>query len=74
MNLASSEAVSIRAIAQKIGAFMNKKVQFEISPDMRQGDFVADYKLAESLLSERFTSVDDGLESYISTSGLKAIA
>lgn len=65
LNVAGSEEVSIRQVAERAGKLLGKSPVFHLNPEPRKGDFVADNFRLCSLVRMAFTPLSTGLESVI---------
>ncbi len=66
LNLASSEALSIRGLAEAIGHVTGRSPIFQMSSTARDSDLIADTSLLVGTLAPKFTSLRDGLAKTIS--------
>jgi len=65
LNVASSEARSVRTIACAIGEALGSAVAFETSPRPRAFDLIADTALLQGLLEPRFERFEDGVKELL---------
>ncbi len=61
LNLAGPRAVSIREIAQQIGAEMNREPNFVMADRERETDLVADLTLLNHTVAPKFTDLEIGI-------------
>lgn len=71
LNLAGPDALSIRAMAQSIGALLGRSPIFEISPSCRDSDLVADIGLLADTVSPKFTMFREGLEKVVAAASAR---
>jgi UDP-glucose 4-epimerase len=61
LNMASDTPVSVRTLAERIGAEFGVEPRFEIADVPRASDYVADVSRLRSLVEARFTPIDHAL-------------
>lgn len=69
LNLAGPEALSIRFMAEAVGALVGRAAMFETSASQRDSDLIADTSLLVGVLFPQFTSFGDGLAKVVAAAG-----
>ncbi|OPY62548.1 MAG: UDP-glucose 4-epimerase [Pelotomaculum sp. PtaU1.Bin065] len=67
INVAGSEIISIKKIAQEVGKLLGKKPIYSEVASLRQGNLIADNSFLKSLVKINFTSSTSGLYKTLST-------
>ena len=67
INVAGSDVISIRAIAEKIGAELGVNPIFEISPGVENSDLIGDISLMRKILHSPKINFSQGIKLYLSS-------
>jgi UDP-glucose 4-epimerase len=72
LNVAGSEIVSIKRMADSIGRRLGRAAPFVLSDRQRRFDLVADITLLERVLAPAFTPFEAGIERTVAAAGRSA--
>jgi nucleoside-diphosphate-sugar epimerase len=65
INVAGDNVISIRAIAEKISEYLNKKSNLKVLNRRRTFDLIADISLLQRTVNPAFTSFDEGIKKTV---------